>query len=113
MRLRICSDATAAIGICKRLGLGRVRHLAVADLWIQDRLRTHDFELLKLPGRQNPADLLTKYLDRSSHDKHINDLGLVFESGRADSAAQIGEQVVACVLSCFHVDADVDPEDAH
>ena len=37
--VHLLSDATAAIGIVKRLGLGRVRHLAVGDLWIQQRLR--------------------------------------------------------------------------
>ena len=39
------SDATAAIGIARRRGLGKIRHLATADLWIQDRLRTHYFSL--------------------------------------------------------------------
>ena len=29
----IKSDATAAIGMVHRLGLGKVRHLAVGDLW--------------------------------------------------------------------------------
>ena len=29
------SDATAAIGMVHRLGLGKFRHLAVGDLWIQ------------------------------------------------------------------------------
>ena len=33
--LVVKSDAIAAIGIVKRQGLGRVRHLAVADLWVQ------------------------------------------------------------------------------
>ena len=33
--LVVKSDAVAAIGIVKRQGLGRVRHLAVADLWVQ------------------------------------------------------------------------------
>ena len=59
LKLRVHSDASAAIGICRRRGLGRVRHLAVADLWIQDRLRTHDFELVKVLGSDNPADMLT------------------------------------------------------
>ena len=35
VKLRIHSDATAAIGMARRRGLGKVRHLAVADLWIQ------------------------------------------------------------------------------
>ena len=38
-QLSVLTDATAAIGICRRRGLGKVRHLAVADLWIQDRVK--------------------------------------------------------------------------
>ena len=37
--LIIKSDAVAAIGMVKRQGLGRIRHLAVADLWIQQKAR--------------------------------------------------------------------------
>ena len=112
VHLRIHSDASAAIGICKRRGLGRVRHLAVADLWLQDRLRTQDVQLLKVPGSNNAADMLTKYLDRSLHEKHLQSLDLVFEDGRAQSAAQIGDHIAACCLSRFHVPADeADPED--
>ena len=39
VQLKVKSDAIAAIGIVKRQGLGRVRHLAVADLWIQQRAK--------------------------------------------------------------------------
>ena len=35
VQLKILSDSTAAIGMVRRLGLGRVRHLACADLWVQ------------------------------------------------------------------------------
>ena len=35
VRVAVKSDATAAIGIVARAGLGKVRHLSVADLWIQ------------------------------------------------------------------------------
>ena len=28
------ADATAAIGIVRRRGLGKIRHLAVGDLWV-------------------------------------------------------------------------------
>ena len=103
----------AAIGICKRRGLGRVRHLAVADLWVQDRLRSQDFELLKVAGHDNPADLLTKYLGKNLHEHHLNKLHLSFEAGRASSAAQIGDHVVACCLSrlWLHEDDELDPED--
>ena len=35
VQLKLLSDSTAAIGMVRRLGLGRVRHLATADLWLQ------------------------------------------------------------------------------
>ena len=36
----IKSDATAAIGMVHRLGLGTVRHLAVGELWVQHHARS-------------------------------------------------------------------------
>ena len=61
VKIEIHSDATAAIGICKRQGSGRVRHLATADLWVQQRVRSRDLKLYKLPGKENPTDLMTKH----------------------------------------------------
>eukprot|EP00969_Alexandrium_andersonii_P162982 7204678-Alexandrium_andersonii.AAC.1 len=58
--LRVCADSSAAIGICRRAGIGRVRHLAVGQMWVQERVRSGDFELIKWPGTDNPADVLTK-----------------------------------------------------
>ena len=48
LKLNLHTDATAAIGICRRRGLGKVRHLAVADLWVQDKVRAGDFRLMKV-----------------------------------------------------------------
>ena len=39
VQTKILSDSTAAIGMVRRLGLGRVRHLATADLWLQQGVR--------------------------------------------------------------------------
>ena len=86
MQLTMLTDATAAIGICRRRGLGKVRHLAVADLWIQDRAKSRDFLLEKAPGTSSPADLLTKHLENPAMRKHLSFLGLHFEEGRAESA---------------------------
>ena len=77
------SDASAAILICRRKGLGKVRHLATADLWIQDKLKEKDFRLDNILGTEHPADLLTKYLDAAAQNQHISRLRLVEESGRA------------------------------
>ena len=59
------SDATAAIGIVQRLGLGRVRHLAVSDLWVQQKIRAKELDIEKVDGLNNPSDLMTKSMDRA------------------------------------------------
>ena len=87
--LRVATDAAAAVGICRRRGLGKIRHLATADLWVQDRVKKKDFELLRVPGVSNPSDILTKHVDRTILDKHLVALNLVYEDGRASSAPSI------------------------
>ena len=85
-RLTLRSDATAAIGITQREGLGKVRHLATADLWIQQRLRRQEFRISKIPGPQNPADLGTKGLERDAVQRHLQTLGLARLDGRSAAA---------------------------
>ena len=70
------SDASAAIGITKRLGLGKVRHLATGDLWIQQRVHQKRLEIEKLPGEVNPSDAMTKGLDRVRLDKLMELIGV-------------------------------------
>ena len=85
-RLTLRSDATAAIGITQREGLGKVRHLATADLWVQQRLRRQEFRIAKIPGPQNPADLGTKGLERDAVQRHLRSLGLARLDGRSAAA---------------------------
>ena len=60
--VRIWTDSSATIGICSRRGLGRLRHVDTQCLWVQQRVRDLDFELRKVRGEANPADLFTKHL---------------------------------------------------
>jgi hypothetical protein len=71
MSMRIHSDATAALGICRRRGLGKIRHLDVTDLWCQEKVRDGTVQLLKVLGADNPADIMTKYVDRAILDKSL------------------------------------------
>ena len=83
------TDASAAIGIVRRAGLGKLRHLNVRYLWLQDTVREDDFELLKVPGLANQADLMTKHLARDVVDKHLATLQTIRQDGRAESAPQL------------------------
>ena len=87
--LEILTDATAAIGICRRRGLGKIRHLHVSDLWVQDRLKKGDFKLTKVLGSENPADLLAKHVPRETMCTHMEFMGLISEEGRPMSAPSL------------------------
>ncbi|CAK0826820.1 unnamed protein product [Prorocentrum cordatum] len=64
--LRIWSDSAAALGIMQRRGCGKVRHLETPTLWAQKALKDGRFQLAKVPGKSNPADLGTKFLDQAA-----------------------------------------------
>ena len=89
LELEVKTDATAAIGICRRRGLGKVRHLATADLWIQDKVRTGGIILSKVDGASNPADMLTKHIPRPLLEKHMRSMSLKLDHGRAESAPNV------------------------
>ena len=76
------SDATAAIGIARRKGLGKIRHLDVTDLWIQDKVRSKQVGLKKVLGTDNPADIFTKCVERSILQKAMATMNMVQMTGR-------------------------------
>ena len=60
VQITVCTDSSAAKGIASRRGLGKVRHMEAQTMWIQQRIRNNDLDLYKVPGENNPADILTK-----------------------------------------------------
>jgi len=87
--IQIFADSSAAIGICRRSGIGKVRHLAVGQLWVQERLRLREFELFKVAGTRNLADTLTKHVPREVADRHLEEMAIRRMEGRPTSAPQI------------------------
>ena len=54
------SDSSAARGIMQRAGQGKLKHIHIRNLWIQDLVREKIVKLLRVPTAINPADLNTK-----------------------------------------------------
>ena len=75
------SDSSAAIGISHRRGLGKVKHMHTQFLWVQERLRSGDFQLHKERTDRDRVDLMTKYLTRSVMDKFVQMIGYRISSG--------------------------------
>ena len=65
------SDASAAIAISNRRGLGKVRHIEVCQLWLQDKVRRGDIKVAKVGTHDNVADALTKYVSQDSMAMHM------------------------------------------
>ena len=87
--LRVWTDSSAAVGICSRQGLGKLRHLDTHTLWVQQAVRSRRVDLRKVAGEVNPADLLTKHsLTRDRLIKLTKLFELEFRGGRAASAPQ-------------------------
>ena len=86
------ADATAAMGMTRRLGVGKVRHLDNSLLWIQAKVRGGDVLMEKVAGAENPADALTKHLSGPQLRQHLQRMSLVLEDGRAASAPAFAPQ---------------------
>lgn len=82
------SDATAGIGIARRRGMGRIRHLDVTDLWVLHNLGNGAAKIVKVLGAEHPADILTKHVDRQTLEKALQKMGMVQMTGRSAVAPQ-------------------------
>ena len=71
-------DAKATLGMISRNGLGKMRHLDVAELWLQEAVRNKRFRIKKVPGADNTSDILTKHVAKDLCERHCASLGLVF-----------------------------------
>ena len=85
----VSCDANAAIGIAHRQGLGKLRHINVQWLWIQERVRNKELNLSKVPGEDNPADAMTKFLAKDIMQKHRESMSCYITDGRASNTLHL------------------------
>ena len=88
-KLVIHTDSSAAKSMASRIGVGKVRHIEVQYLWIQEQTKKGRFMLKKVKGEDNIADLLIKYLDQKSMHKLLTSMGIVALEGRASIAPKL------------------------
>ena len=89
LSVKLHTDASATLGIVKRQGPGKLRHVGVQYLWLQERVRDGTMAVLKVAGSSNPADLMTKHLALADLEKHIDFLGFEKHSDRAEAAPRL------------------------
>ena len=69
--LRMFTDSSAARGIIQREGAGRVKHLDIKTLWMQERETAGDLSIHKVPRAQIFSDLLTHHYTDPEADNHF------------------------------------------
>lgn len=85
----VWGDASAAMGIISRIGLGKTRHIDTSLLWIQQTAAEKRLRYEKVLGKLNPADLCTKHFDANTMDGHVRRLAFEVAVGRAMEAPKL------------------------
>ena len=82
-------DSSAALAVTHRRGNGKMRHVKVGSLWIQEKEEQGELSYRKVKGRENPADLLTKHVGRQLAEDHMRRIGLEERGGRAGAGLEV------------------------
>ena len=61
LSVEIAPDSSGAKSFASRRGSGRIRHIEVKWLWLQQAVADGRFRMTKVAGAKNPADILTKH----------------------------------------------------
>ena len=75
------TDSSAAKSFVARRGLGRMRHIEVRGLWLQQEVLKGVVKVVKIPGEENPADLMTKFLSTQEVAKRLEGMGIAVLEG--------------------------------
>ena len=80
--LEIRTDASAAIGIANRIGIGKIRHIETNQLWLQQKVLDGKLVVSKVKGEDNLADALTKPVDGKLLSEHLDRVGSIVSADR-------------------------------
>ena len=73
--VELLGDSSANDGILHRAGAGKVKHLSVRQLWLQERISRKEIDHKKIPRAVNHSDTLTHHwtrMDGLTHASTIN-----------------------------------------
>ena len=91
-RIAVKSDASAAIGIANRIGVGKVRHIEVNQLWLQEMVSGGRIRIDKVWSEENLADALTKGVDAQAIAMHLSGVNVEIRNDRHPNAPSIEEK---------------------
>ena len=87
--VEVRTDSSAAIGTAHRAGNGRLRHVRISDLWLQERVSEGSISISKVAGNANVADMLTKDAPRKVRETLLASLPFSFDMKPSEKQLQI------------------------
>ena len=109
-RLNVSLDSSAALGIVRRVGLGKLKHVDTKYLWVQHARKEGRLSVFKIDGKLNGANLMTKYMGKETLETDMENCGLVTLIGRHADALKLevdlvgmskGSVLLLLTLSCL------------
>ena len=115
--LRLRGDSSANDRILKRSGAGKVRHLSVRQLWLQEKVGQKDLWHEKIPRLQNCSDAMTHHFTQTEAGVHFagmschrpgaqavvgTTVGAIPKGGIGEVATVWGRACVFRVVSSFY-----------
>ena len=83
------ADSSAAIAISKRRGSGKLRHINIGLLWIQEKVESEQLTVKNVKGISNPADMMTKAVNKETLDKYMRMTKQKTAEGRARESLKV------------------------
>jgi hypothetical protein len=59
--LTVYTDSSSALALVHRRGLGKLRHVALRQLYLQEQVAAKSLQICKIDGKRNVADIGTKF----------------------------------------------------
>ena len=82
VEVSVIGDSTASRGVLLREGSGRIKHLEVKQLWLQEKVATGLIQVHQQPRATNLADALTHHWTGESC-RHYESMGLSWVCGES------------------------------
>ena len=89
LNIGLWSDASAAIAISRRIGLGELCNIQSQFLWLQGRVSRKDLAFQKATDMTKPTDMLTmitKHVNKELLAKHLVFSNCSISAGRAETS---------------------------
>ena len=91
VEIQVNADSSAVLSISSRRSAGRVRHVEVRELWIQEKVRRGESAIIKVKGKDKVADVLTEQVDRSKLERYMNECDFTFRDRRHELCPHLGD----------------------